>query len=94
VHKLFDTWTFDGNVDSPTFNPSFLIRGMQREVDSDGKWTGDWLRDANHNVVKFTCHFHLHAGILHFCSDSSHALSGKSIPLPNLPPYFQDHSDI
>lgn len=24
LHPLPDSWTFDGNVDMPTFNPSFL----------------------------------------------------------------------
>lgn len=58
-------WTFDGNVDCPTFTPSFRHR-----------------LDASDTKV---CHYHLTAGVLHFCGDSTHALAGKSVPLPPLP---------
>lgn len=65
-------WTFDGNVDAPTFTPSFLI-----------KWTGT---DDDGAGIELVCHFILTAGVLNFCSDCTHALAGKSVLLPQLPP--------
>lgn len=62
-------WTFDGNVDAPTFTPSF-------------KHT--WTR-GDDGGVEHVCHYVLTAGVLNFCADSTHALAGKSVPLPDLP---------
>jgi Family of unknown function (DUF6527) len=62
THPLPDGWAFDGNLDSPTFTPSFKH---------------DW---GNGKV----CHYILTAGVLNFCSDSTHGLAGQSVPLPDL----------
>lgn len=65
MHPLPDQgWTFNGDLERPTFSPSFKqhLRG---------------------NAV---CHYILTDGVLNFCNDSHHALAGKSVPLPVLPP--------
>lgn len=31
------------------------------------------------------CHYFLHGGMLNFCGDSTHALAGKVVPLPEFP---------
>lgn len=41
-------------------------------------------------VAKQCCHFVLTDGVLHFCSDCTHELVGKSVPLPKLPPELTD----
>lgn len=69
-------WTFDGNVESPTFVPSFRI-----------KWTG---KDDDGREIKLVCHFILTAGVLDFCGDSTHVLKGQKVPLPPLPPHLCD----
>jgi hypothetical protein len=84
MHPLPDSWTFDGNMESPTFSPSFRHSGHQR-IYADGKWTGEWKRDAGGNLVKFICHYVLTAGVLNFCADCTHAFAGKSVPLPPVP---------
>lgn len=84
MHPLPDNWTFNGKPESPTFTPSFKQSGVQR-IFIDGKWTGEWKRDARGNVIPFICHYVLTDGILNFCSDCSHSMAGKSIPLPQLP---------
>ena len=33
----------------------------------------------------FVCHSFLTDGVFHFLSDSTHALAGKSVPIPDLP---------
>ena len=89
MHPLPDSWTFDGNLDVPTFSPSFKHEGVQR-VFVDGKWTGEWKRDETGNTIPYVCHYVLTAGILNFCGDCSHALAGKHVPLPQLPQGLTD----
>ncbi|MDE2026215.1 MAG: hypothetical protein KGJ07_07005 [Patescibacteria group bacterium] len=84
MHILPEKWTFDGNLETPTFAPSFKHRGLRR-VFANGEWTGEWVRDTEGNTVSYICHYVLTAGVLNFCDDSTHALSGKSVPLPDLP---------
>ncbi len=90
MHVIFDNWTFDGNLDKPTFNPSVKITGKKIVVDKDGEWTGEWVRDANGNAIDDCCHYFLHAGQLNFCNDSPHSLAGQSVPLPELPSHVRD----
>lgn len=88
-HIWVPRWSFDGNLDAPTFNPSVKITGKKIVV-VDGRWTGEWVRDANGNAVDDCCHYFLHAGVLKFCSDSLHPLAGQNVPLPDLPGHVTD----
>lgn len=36
------------------------------------------------------CHYFIRGGQIQFCSDSTHALSGQTVPLPTLPPEYAD----
>ncbi len=36
------------------------------------------------------CHYFLRVGQLEFCGDSTHALAGRTVPLPDLPPHLRD----
>ncbi len=78
MHRLPDSWKFDDNLESPTFTPSFKHSGVH------------WARDVQGNTVPFICHYVLTAGVLNFCSDCTHSLAGKVVPLPDLPREFQD----
>ena len=89
MHVLPKSWTFDGNLEKPTFRPSFKHSGLQR-VFANGNWTGEWKRDANGHTIPFICHYHLVGGELQFCSDSTHALAGKTVALPKLPEGLTD----
>lgn len=89
MHPLPDGWQFNGNVDRPTFSPSFR-HCMLLQVFKDGKWTGEWRRDGDGNVIQATCHYVLTDGILNFCDDCTHELAGKSMPLPELPEGIAD----
>lgn len=64
-------WTFDGNLEKPTFSPSVRIRFPKEQL-------------GNPETVE-CCHYFLKAGKLEFCGDSSHELSGKTVPLPPFP---------
>jgi hypothetical protein len=89
MHVIFDRWRFDGNLDCPTFTPSVKITGKQI-VRVDGEWTGEWVRDAAGNTVDECCHYILTAGQLNFCGDCTHALAGKTVPLPPLHARFAE----
>jgi hypothetical protein len=89
MHNLPDGWTFDGNLEMPTFRPSFKHTGVQR-VFVNGEWSGEWKRDSGGNTIPSVCHYNLVAGRLQFCGDSTHALSGNTVPLPVLPPELRD----
>lgn len=63
-------WSFNGNLEKPTFGPSINIRIYGGE------------RGTQPTEV---CHYFLIDGQLQFCSDTTHALSGQTVPLPPLP---------
>jgi hypothetical protein len=66
ANDLKARWTFDGNMEKPTFHPSILCR-----------WT------EGKEQVKKVCHFFVRAGKIEFCGDSTHALAGKTVDLPD-----------
>lgn len=82
-------WTFDGNVEAPTFAPSVRIGGKQR-INEQGRWTGEWRRGPDGKALDGCCHYFLHAGQLQFLPDCTHALAGQTIPLPDLPDFLKD----
>lgn len=88
-HVIPDSWTFDGNIESPTFNPSVAISGKQKII-KDGEWTGEWHRNEDGTPKDYRCHYHLHSGKLIYCSDSTHDLASQTVDLPNLPDWLMD----
>lgn len=71
-------WAFDGNMERPTFSPSFKHylngdKGAFRQIVSDK------------NGRQVICHYILTAGVLNFCSDCTHAMAGQAVPLPPIP---------
>jgi hypothetical protein len=38
--------------------------------------------------VEERCHYYLTVGVLQFCPDSTHALAGQSVPLPDIPQHI------
>ena len=77
-----NSWQFDGNLDAPTFSPSV-------RVTYNGPDAGQ-MREGGHRAPHACCHYFLRAGQLQFCGDSTHALAGKTLPLPLLPAELTD----
>lgn len=90
MHVLPDGWSFNGDLEAPTFMPSFKHVGWKLKTGPNGRWTGEWETDAQGNAIPTVCHYILTAGILNFCNDSTHPLACKSVPLPALPPDLTD----
>jgi hypothetical protein len=66
-------WTFDGNAEAPTFNPSMNIR-VGPIPSHDGK--------PERTDV---CHYFLHAGQIQYLGDCTHAMAGQTVDLPDIP---------
>lgn len=64
-------WTFNGDLESPTFDPSIL--GKHEE------WQGDLVPPKVH-----VCHSFVRNGMIQFLDDCTHALAGKTVPLPDI----------
>ena len=71
-HVWTKLWSFDGNLLAPTFSPSVKVTYDGR----DAGWRG---------APKACCHYFIRAGQIEFCSDSTHALAGQTVALPDLP---------
>lgn len=73
-------WTWDGNVERPTFNPSMNIR-TNPVGDPHYQW----------QAMSSTCHYFLHNGQIQYLSDCTHALAGRTIDMPELPAHLRDN---
>lgn len=88
-------WTFDGNVEAPTFSPSVLVTsGHYMPGHPPGKacWC-TYYKEHPQEVRDFECgrcHTFIRGGLVEFLSDCTHALAGQTLPLPDLPPELQD----
>jgi hypothetical protein len=90
MHPLPDGWTFDGNLEAPTFSPSFKHTGVQIIKDAGGEWTGEWVKDASGAVAPWCCHYVVTAGQVAYCGDSTHAMANMTVPMPDLPEHLRD----
>jgi hypothetical protein len=71
-----DGWVFNNDPEKPTFSPSVRVTSTRPKKKHDG---------TEETVEITTCHYFLNNGVLEYCSDSPHALAGKSVPLPDWP---------
>lgn len=72
-------WTWDGNVEAPTFAPSMHIRTNSPD---DPRYQPQ--------ACSSVCHYFLRAGIIEYLGDCTHAMKGQKVPLPQLPEYLRD----
>lgn len=81
MHVIPDTWTFNGDVNAPTFGPS--VRISYNGSDADER------RESGRRAPSACCHYILTGGVINFCGDCTHPLVGQPVPLPDLPPAYQ-----
>lgn len=74
------SWLYDMNHECPTFRPSMNI-GHDSVRDEE---------DPNIIIPGYRCHYHLRAGVISYCDDCTHAMRNMEVPLPDLPPEYQD----
>lgn len=77
-------WQFNGNVDRPTFTPSFKQTYVH--------WTGGIAEDGRGLGEKQdrVCHYIITNGLIQFCSDSWHGRS-DIVAMPSIPQGLGDH---
>lgn len=90
---LFDKgrWTFDGDHERPTFNPSMLIRTVRLpdlapgEADYAKGPDGKYLLDETGRIRgarDWVCHSFVRDGQIQYLDDCTHDLKGQTVPLP------------
>jgi hypothetical protein len=75
-------WSFNGDIDRPTFTPSVLAQGNKLVHDADGEWTGEWEKDASGRLIPYVCHSFVTDGHIQFLGDCTHELAGQTVDLP------------
>lgn len=72
IHGMNAGWSFNGDLERPTFKPSIRVRG----TDWDGKVPGKGIK-------KTVCHSFVTDGRIKFLDDSTHELAGQTVDLPD-----------
>lgn len=84
MHPLPFSWQFDGNVDKPTFSPSFAQTYVH--------WTGGINEATGQGIGERSsrlCHCVITAGMIQFHSDSWHRRTDL-VPMPPIPSGISD----
>lgn len=84
-------WSYNGNPEAPMFSPSVLVRavridGGDAEVDrilDEYKLPEDRERMLADKRINTVCHSFVTDGQIQFLGDCTHALAGKTVPLPD-----------
>ena len=91
-------WSFNGNVERPTFGPSLLV--TWNEPANSGKALDDEIAalpaGGRVQMVAKRCHSFIRDGNIQFLADCTHKLAGQTTPIPPWPPEhmeFQDNHD-
>ena len=64
-----DHWSFDGNEECPTFEPS-----VKRSMDF-------WFHGNDGPPVDYVCHLFIKAGETEYLGDCTHDLAGQTVPM-------------
>lgn len=71
------TWDFNGDLEKPTFNPSYLT-WLDPNPNALPEPRFKKYRDG------FRCHSFIRDGMIEFLSDCTHQLAGKTVKLPEV----------
>jgi hypothetical protein len=72
-------WDWNGDLVKPTFSPSILVQGTIPVTDEE---IARIMRGEHVEPVPFRCHSYVEDGNIRFLDDCTHALAGKTVPLP------------
>lgn len=77
------TWTFNGDLDRPTFSPSVLVGGVQWDTDLYPYFQSRTDRHPGVPVGgRIVCHSFVTDGQIRFLGDCTHDLAGQTVDLP------------
>lgn len=77
-HGVNERWTFNGDMDHPTFSPSILVRGTVPITDEEHEriMAGEYVEPK-----PFICHSFVTDGKIQFLSDCTHSLAGQTVEM-------------
>jgi hypothetical protein len=86
-HK-FDSgrWTFDGDMERPTFSPSMLVKSGHYASGHQGSCWCTYNAEHPDDPAPFqcsVCHSFVRDGRIEFLSDCTHRLAGQTVDLPD-----------
>jgi hypothetical protein len=87
IHTGPNGWTWNGDLERPTFTPSVLVHAVQWP-ESEGPSTGDTRRARHPGVAagaQTICHSFVTDGRIQFLGDCTHVLASQTVDLPEWP---------
>lgn len=89
VHALKGKWTFNGDLEKPTFSPSVLVtsghyvpKAPKVSDAPESCWCTYAKEHPDEKVFTcYRCHSFVKDGMVQFLGDCTHALAGKTVPL-------------
>lgn len=76
-------WTWNGDGDAPTFQPSILVQGKARIL-TDEEHARIMQNGEKIDLPDLRCHSYVMDGRIRFLNDCTHALAGQLVDLPDL----------
>lgn len=84
-------WTFNGNLEKPTVSPSIKIEYPAWEPPVTPENMDKWRANPWHQTKKtYICHCVINDGVINYGADSTHGLSGQTLPMTPFP----QHQDV
>lgn len=74
-------WQWNGDRDRPTLSPSIRVQGTVPLTEDEYQRV---MRGEKVEPKPLLCHTFVRDGQIEFLSDCTHALAGKSVPIPDL----------
>lgn len=74
-HSFDKRWSFNGNVEKPTFKPSLLVKfpANPKAIEEFKEWRAERI-----------CHSFVTDGKIIFLNDCTHELKGQTVDLPSI----------
>lgn len=86
IHLREDGWSWNGDLERPTFSPSVLMRARYWEPPVTPENLDEWKREPwEQHPVDRVCHSFVIDGRIQFLGDCTHALAGQTVDLPEWP---------
>lgn len=81
THTFNDTWSFNDDFESPTINPSILVRGKQPITDEEFDLI---MKGKKVESKPLVCHSFIKSGRIQYLDDCTHNLKGQTVELEDI----------
>lgn len=86
IHTRANGWTWNGDLERPTFSPSVLLQATYYEPRITPENVEQWHREPWEQQPELVvCHSFVVDGEIQFLGDCTHQLAGQTVPLPEWP---------